>query len=53
MQDDLLERADKAIGESRRLKDELYLLVKTANRLNEHLHHRHWVRVEKEKRKNT
>ncbi len=53
MQDNLLERADKAIAESRWLKDELYLLVKTANRLDEHLHHLHWVRVEKEQRKNT
>ena len=52
MQDQLLERADKAIEESQQLKHELYLSVMLAKRLDEHLHYLHWVRIEEEQRQN-
>ena len=51
MQDQLVERADRAIAESRRLKDELYLSVTKAKRLDEHLHYLHLVRIEEEQHK--
>jgi len=51
MQDQFLERADKAIAESERLRDELYLLVMKAKQLDKHLHFLHWVGTEEARRK--
>ncbi len=51
MEDQLLERADKAIAESQRLKDQLYLVITKAKRLDEHLHYLHLAKIEETQRK--
>ena len=45
MQDQLVERAAKAIAESERLMDKLYTSIVTARQLDERLHCLHHLRI--------
>jgi hypothetical protein len=52
MQDDqLLQRADKAIAESKRLTDELHKSMLRAKQLDDRLNHLHWLRIEESRTK--
>ena len=51
MPDQLLQRADRAIAENKRLVDELRKSIRRAEELDGNLQYLHWLRIEEDEAK--
>ena len=50
MPNELLQRADRAIAENKKLVEELRKSIQRALELDDHLQYLHWLRIEEEQR---